>query len=111
MSKTVADALRSALSLIDTPETCGRKHFATDFNGVCVAIEDPSCKMLCSMGAVYRTASRSESVGGERLRDLMLYALARATDGRPVPVYHDALSHEAIMAWWQRAIAQEEGTS
>ncbi|MBO9437308.1 hypothetical protein J7354_01410 [Sulfitobacter sp. R18_2] len=110
MSKEIADLLRKAKARIGTPEKWGKGEFFTDHPGSDLRDFDefPSDCPACAYGAsAWATGSKETTAV-----DLALEAALPEGFGY-VNFFNDhpAVTHDDIMALFDRAIAAEEATS
>ena len=109
MSRAVADQLRAAKALIDTPEKWTTRKFARDAGGTAVPVDSPRVTCRCFLGAVMVV---SKLPAYEAFTHPATVAFARAAGCHPgnVPSWQDAGSHADVLAAADKAIAAEEAT-
>lgn len=103
----LADNLRAAKALIDTPEKWTKGAFARGRHGFSVDVSSPIATCFCLRGAVHAVTGN-----GRRTRDVFS-ALERAVGRRGLAQWNDRISrtHADVMAAFDQAIAAAESIS
>jgi len=113
--KQLADNLRAAKALIDTPAKWIQGNLAHDAEGRNISLYDPNATCFCSMGAYARFCFDTQP--GFVVRRLISNALDKAaqeatgTHNTNVALYNDSHGHAEVMALWDRAIATAEANA
>lgn len=104
----LAQDLRAAKALIDTPQKWTQRAFAKTADGALTTYtaEDAAC--FCSAGAIFRV------VGDAEPRERACLDALGATMGThrlDIPKFNDTRTHAEVMAAWDAAIAAAEAQS
>lgn len=104
---TLADTLRDARALIDTPEKWTQRTIARDADGRTVPAVSSEAVCFCAEGALVRASNDS---GWTTLARVMLRAVL--PDDLPVHVWNDARerTHADVLAAFDRAIEAAKAT-
>jgi len=98
---TVKELLIKAKSLIETPETWTQGTYAKDANGQSVTSFSTEATQFCAMGAIRRATSCDAATFQ---RDKCYMAIRNAA-GMDLTDYNDTNDHMAVMAIFDKAIA------
>lgn len=104
MAREVAEVLRKARARIQDPVRHCQGKFARDAQNRATDADDPHATQWCALGAVI-----AETPGG-RLRNFANAALFNVSQDRIVEINDSEGGHAAVLAAFDRAIAQEEQT-
>jgi hypothetical protein len=103
----VADDLKAAKTLIDTPEKWTKDVNARDADGMQVLVRSEEAVCFCSHGAIQRVTLTDEADTSHR-QMAATNLLTEVTPGRFLADYNDNHTHEEVMAVWDKAIAKAE---
>ena len=104
----LAQDLRAAKALIDTPEKWTKRVFARDSSGFGTPYDGGQAVCFCSAGAIFRT------VGDDPTREraaMNALAIAMGGDRPSIAAFNDTSEHAEVMAAFDKAIAAAEAQS
>jgi hypothetical protein len=101
---SVADTLRAARALIETPARWTQGMYAKDEQGQEIDPRDPAARQWCTSGAIGAVVGYGPSAIGAR------QILRKAAGARTMSIFNDdpARTHPEVMAAFDRAIALAE---